>query len=48
MFIYLFVLFASEMDDPFNIYSSISVSMESLENLQEAIESWTSSPDVAI
>mmetsp|Transcript_1685 Transcript_1685/g.2431 ORF Transcript_1685/g.2431 Transcript_1685/m.2431 type:complete len:304 (+) Transcript_1685:162-1073(+) len=28
MFVYLFVLFASEMDDPFNIYSSISVSME--------------------
>jgi len=37
-FVYLFGLFAEEMDDPFNIYSSISVSMESFQSLHRSLE----------
>uniref|UniRef100_A0A7S2TI20 Bestrophin homolog n=1 Tax=Lotharella oceanica TaxID=641309 RepID=A0A7S2TI20_9EUKA len=40
LFVYLFVMFMTEMDDPFDINSSISVSIESLEKLHSTTRQW--------
>uniref|UniRef100_A0A7S3Z1E2 Bestrophin homolog n=1 Tax=Lotharella globosa TaxID=91324 RepID=A0A7S3Z1E2_9EUKA len=40
LFVYLFVMFMTEMDDPFDMNSSISVSIESLEKLHSTTRLW--------
>ncbi|GAB5372236.1 hypothetical protein AAMO2058_001648000 [Amorphochlora amoebiformis] len=40
LFVFLFALFAAEIDDPFDMDSSVSVSIETLRVLRVAMKDW--------